>query len=90
MLGRRLTMGTLLKEDHEKLTAEGFLETVYVPGKDEINIMESLKTYHQIARSSLTHPDHFKADGSNAFLLKILPRLGMDALPRVLNYSKLQ
>lgn len=90
MLGRRLTMGTLLKEDHEKLTADGFLETIYIPGKDEFNIMESLKRYHQIDRSSLFHPDQFKADGSNAFLLKILPRLGKDVLPKVLNYTKLQ
>jgi len=90
MLGRRLTMGTLLKEDNEKLTEDGFLETVFVPDKNDVNIMDSLKKYHLIDRSCLIHPDHAEKTESTAYLLKILPRLGIDALPKVFNFNKIQ
>jgi pyruvate formate-lyase activating enzyme-like uncharacterized protein len=90
MLGRRLTMGTLLKEDHEKMTKDGFLETVFIPGGEDLNIMESLNKYNEIDRDCLVHPDHVAGTEPVAYLLKILPRLGIDAVSKVISYTKLQ
>jgi len=89
MLGRRISMGTMLKEDHEKLTNEGFLETIYIPGEMITNLMENLKSYSKIDRSLFMHPDHFKRNESEAYLLKILPKLGINDLPKVIDFKKL-
>jgi pyruvate formate-lyase activating enzyme-like uncharacterized protein len=89
MLGRRLTMGAILKEDHEKLTDDGFLETVYFPGKDVENIQESLNNYHLINRSYFIHPDQYENDKTDVYLLKILPRLGIVDFPKVFNFIKI-
>jgi pyruvate formate-lyase activating enzyme-like uncharacterized protein len=89
MLGRRLTMGTLLKEDHERLGADGFLETVYIPTEDDVNLMDSLKRYHQMDRTRFIHPDRAEGAEPESYLLRILPRLGIDALPKVLDFTKI-
>ena len=89
MLGRRMTMGAIFSEDHERLSSEGFLETVYIPGKDFTNLTESLKGYHKIDRSCFIHPDSFKGSDSDAYLLKIIPQLGINDFPKAINCTRL-
>jgi len=89
MFGRRLTMGAIFKEEHERLTDEGFLETIYFPGKMPLNLAENLKSYHIVDRSSFVHPDHFKRNESDAYLLKIIPKLGINDHPKVIDFTKI-
>lgn len=89
MYGRRITMGTLFKEDHEKLTKDGFLETIFSPGRISDEVDENLSNYHRADRSYFIHPDHFTKTGSDAYLLKIMPKLGVNDHPRVIEYTKL-
>jgi hypothetical protein len=78
-----------LKEDHEKPTDDGFLETVYIPGKDAVSLNETLSHYHLIDRYCFIHPDQYKKDKTNAWLLKIVPKLGIYEHPRVFNFTKI-
>jgi len=89
MVGRRKTMGTLLKEDYEKLSEDGLLETVYIPKANHINLLESLKNYHKIDRTNFIHPDKYSQGRSDAFLLKILPKISIDTPSKVIKFSKI-
>jgi pyruvate formate-lyase activating enzyme-like uncharacterized protein len=87
MLQRRITMGKLLKEKHEKLTTDGFLETIYFPEKEVHNTEEALKNYQSLDRRKLHHPDQCTYYDQRAYRLKLLPRLGINAQARVLSYT---
>lgn len=89
MLGRRLSMGEILKKDHEKLTDDGFLETIYIHENGINNIHETLRNYYKINQTNLVHPDKYQKSGSLAFRLKILPALGIDVYPRVYQFEKI-
>lgn len=83
MLGRRITMGTLLREDHEKPTKDGFLETVYIPGKDEQGVLNKPLEYQHIDPSQMLHPDHYDSDEREAYLLRIIPKLSLKGIPKI-------
>ena len=55
-------MGKLLREDHEKVTDEGFLETICLPGKNGVNPQDIMGKYHQIDKSWFIHPDRYSKD----------------------------
>ncbi len=89
MRGRRLTMGYLLKEGHEKLTDDGFLQTIYVYKGTPHSLNETIKNYHLIDKSLLVHPDKYIKAENQAYLLTVLPALSISALPKVLNFKKI-
>ncbi|OQX98756.1 MAG: hypothetical protein B6I20_10700 [Bacteroidetes bacterium 4572_117] len=89
MLGRRKTMGALLKENHEKLTKDGFLETIYISEKEDIATKETLKDYHNIDHARFMHPDQYNKNTGNAYLVTILPKLGIKAIPKVYKITKI-
>jgi len=89
MLGRRLTMGSLLKEEHEKLTDDGFLETIIVLPEKEIKLQELFDNYQAIERSRLYHPDDYTGNSKNAYRLRILPKLGLKGVHKIHQYIKL-
>lgn len=89
MLTRRKTMGALLKSDHEKLAEDGFLETVYLPEKETVAVNEILNNYHQIDQSGFIHPDRFNYDKPGAYMVRIMPKLGIYDIPKVFNWKKI-
>ena len=89
MLGRRITMGSLLKEKHEEITKEGFLETIYISEGGNAEPMERLKDYHKMDRSCFVHPGRYENNSPDAYLVKILPKLGLESIPKVYDVTKI-
>jgi len=89
MKGRRLTMGSILKKDHERLSVDGFLETIYIPDNHDASLNKSLESYFLIDPSSLIHPDRFDHVSSPAYLLTLLPAMDIGTSPRIIQYRKI-
>lgn len=89
MLGRRLIMGELLRKDHEKVTDEGFLETICLPGRSGVTPEDIMGKYHQIDKSLFIHPEMYVKDETDAWLLRIMPALSISDFPKVLEFIKI-
>ena len=89
MLGRRITMGELFKNNHEKLTGDGLLETVYASENEGINIEDIRKDYQNMNSSCFIHPDQYYKNTRSAYLVTLLPKLEISAVPKVYSIKKL-
>ncbi|MBN2215676.1 MAG: radical SAM protein [Bacteroidales bacterium] len=89
MSGRRKTMGALFKENHEKLTEEGFLETIYIPEEEKTNVNKALNNYQYIDRTLFIHPDSYQGDTGNAYLVKLLPKMSLNGVSKVHTVTKI-
>lgn len=89
MKGRRITMGTLFKQDYERLSEDGFLETVYFPKDLQNSRGTILNSYSGIDRACLIHPDDYKPSGTPAYMLTILPAMSIESLPRIIQYKRI-
>lgn len=89
MLGRRITMGELFKNNHEKLTGDGLLETIYISENEGVNIKEILKDYHNMNSSCFIHPDQYDKNTGSVYLVTLLPKLEISAIPKVYSVKQL-